>query len=37
MIHDDSFRFEVNLATGEEHGGVYLPNHVAGPRANLDS
>jgi hypothetical protein len=32
MIHDDQFRFEVNLATGEEHGRVYLFNHIAGPK-----
>jgi hypothetical protein len=32
MIHDDQFRFEVNLATGEESGQVYLYNHIAGPQ-----
>jgi len=32
MIHDDQFRFEVNLATGEESGQVYLFNHIAGPK-----
>ena len=36
MIHDDSFRFEVNLATGEEHGRVYLLNHVAGPKVRCE-
>lgn len=38
MIHDDQFRFEVNLATGEESGQVYLINHIAGPkvRCTLD-
>ena len=32
MIHDDEFRFEVNLVTGEESGKVYLLDHIAGPR-----
>lgn len=32
MIHDDQFRFEANLATGEESGQVYLFNHIAGPK-----
>lgn len=32
MVHDDQFRFEVNLATGEEHGRVYLFDHIAGPK-----
>lgn len=32
LIHDDQFRFEVNLATGEESGQVYLYNHIAGPK-----
>jgi hypothetical protein len=32
MIHDDQFRFRVNLATGEESGKVYLFDHVAGPK-----
>jgi hypothetical protein len=38
MIHDDQFRFEVNLATGEETGQVFLFNHIAGPkvRCTLD-
>jgi hypothetical protein len=38
MIHDDQFRFELNLATGEEHGRVYLLNHIAGHkvRCTLD-
>src|SRR5512133_2166127 len=26
MLHDDKFRFDVNLKTGEEHGRVYLVN-----------
>jgi len=38
MLHDDRFRFHVNLATGEEQGRVYLANHLAGPnvRCALD-
>ena len=38
MIHDDRFRFEVNLLTGSESGRVYLFNHIAGPnvRCRLD-
>jgi hypothetical protein len=32
MIHDDQFRFEVNLVTGAESGQVYLFNHIAGPK-----
>ena len=38
MIHDDQFRFDVNLATGSESGRVYLFDHIAGPkvRCTLD-
>ena len=32
MIHDDQFRFEINLATGQESGQVYLFDHIAGPK-----
>ena len=32
MIHDDQFRFEVNLVTGKEVGLVFLSNHIAGPK-----
>jgi len=32
MIHDDQFRFDVNLATGAESGQVYLFDHIAGPK-----
>ena len=32
LIHDDQFRFEVNLVTGTEAGKVYLFNHIAGPK-----
>ena len=33
LIHDDQFRFQVNLVTGEESGQVYLFDHIAGPKA----
>jgi hypothetical protein len=38
MIHDDQFRFDVNLVTGAESGRVYLFDHIAGPkvRCTLD-
>lgn len=32
LIHDDQFRFEVNLVTGQEAGQVFLFNHLAGPK-----
>ena len=32
LIHDDQFRFEVNLGTGAESGDVYLFNNIAGPK-----
>lgn len=32
LIHDDQFRFDVNLVTGAESGQVYLHNHIAGPK-----
>ena len=32
MVHDDSFRFEVNLNTGAESGDVFLFNPIAGPK-----
>lgn len=32
LIHDDQFRFEVNLNTGAEAGEVYLLNHIAGAK-----
>ena len=31
MLYDDSFIFEANLATGSEHGQVYLVHHLGGP------
>lgn len=33
MIHDDQFRFDVDLATGHETGEVFLFDHIAGPKA----
>jgi len=32
LIHDDQFRFDVNLSTGAESGTVYLFNRLAGPK-----
>jgi hypothetical protein len=32
MIHDGTFRFDVNLKTGVEAGSVYLFDHSAGPK-----
>lgn len=32
MIHDDQFRFEVDLVTGQDAGQVYLFNNIAGPK-----
>ena len=32
MIHDDRFRFDINLVTGEESGQVFLFDQIAGPR-----
>ena len=38
MLHDDHFRFDVDLKTGSEKGRVYLVDHIAGPkvRCTLD-
>ena len=38
MLHDDRFRFDVNLTTGAEHGEVFLVDQIAGPkvRCRLD-
>jgi hypothetical protein len=38
MIHDDQFRFEVNLVNGNERGYVYFFDRIAGPkvRCTLD-
>jgi hypothetical protein len=33
MIHDNHFRFDVNLKTGAESGHVYFTDHIAGPKA----
>ena len=32
MIHDDQFRFEVNLVTGDERGRVLLTDRIVGPK-----
>ncbi len=32
LIHDEEFRFEVNLATGRTVGEIYLEHRIAGPR-----
>ena len=32
LIHDDSFRFDVNLFTGETKGQVFFDDPIAGPR-----
>jgi len=32
MIHDDRFRFDANLVTGEESGQVFLFDQIAGPK-----
>jgi hypothetical protein len=32
MLHDDQFRFEVNLVSGSESGRVLLVDHIAGPK-----
>ena len=36
MIHDDQFRFQANLVTGEESGQVYLLDHIAGPKVRCE-
>lgn len=36
MIHDDEFRFEVNLNAGTESGEVHLSNRIAGPKVRCD-
>jgi hypothetical protein len=36
MIHDSKFRFEVDLATGADHGSVFLVDHVAGPHVRCE-
>ena len=32
MIHDDQFRFDVNLFTGETTGKIYFSDPIAGPK-----
>lgn len=36
LLFDDEFRFEVNLATGETLGRVYLTERIAGPKASCE-
>jgi hypothetical protein len=36
MLHDDEFRFEVNLATGAVSGKVYLTQPIAGVRTRCE-
>lgn len=38
LLHDDEYRFEVNLGTGETTGKVFLENRLTGPdvRCHLD-
>ena len=36
MLHDDEFRFEVNLNTGTESGDVHLSDRIAGPKVACD-
>ena len=38
LLHDDQFRFDVNLATGETVGQSFLVNRIAGPivRCEID-
>ena len=36
MLHDDEFRFEVNLNTGRESGEVHLSDRIAGPKVRCD-
>ena len=36
LVHDDQFRFEVNLVTGKEVGQVFLFDHIAGPKVRCE-
>jgi len=36
LIHDDEFRFDVNLASGETTGKVYLLDPIAGPKIRCE-
>ncbi len=36
MIYDDEFRFDVNLATGDTIGKIYLMDPVAGPKVQCE-
>ncbi len=36
LIYDDEFRFDVNLASGETTGKVFLTDRIAGPRIKCE-
>jgi hypothetical protein len=36
MLHDETFRFEVNLNTGAESGEVHLIDRIDGPKVRCD-
>ena len=36
MLHDDEFRFDVNLITGAVTGKVYLTDNIAGPKIRCE-
>ena len=36
MLHDDTFRFDVNLRSGIESGEVHLTDRIAGPKIRCD-
>ena len=36
LIYDNEFRFDVNLATGETSGKVFLTDRIAGPRIKCE-
>jgi hypothetical protein len=36
MLHDDEFRFDVNIATGTGAGTVYLTDNIAGPKIRCE-
>ena len=36
LLHDDEFRFDVNLFTGQTEGSVYLVDRIAGPRVRCN-
>jgi hypothetical protein len=36
LLHDERFRFEVDLATGATVGKVFLTEHIAGPKVRCE-